>query len=261
MPSSIHNSEYTASDYSFIPAAPSARRAPCPALNALANHGYIPRSGTDITFSHLLHAVKNVYNLSFPLAFLLTVAGFLTCAKFTRNTPSHEETSWNSTSPTRSTSCWSLPFSWTLDLADLSARGWIKIAHDASLVHPSGIPSHAPDPALLENLLSAAQAEDGMTLEGLAAVHVERAQNLRHPLDSLHEQIVCGECALSWLVMGNPRTGVIDVDTLAQWFGEERLPKGWWDESKRPANPVGLRLARKTADTVQGFIDQANHVS
>ncbi|KAJ7255050.1 Chloroperoxidase [Mycena haematopus] len=197
-------------DYTFIPAGPSDKRSPCPALNALANHGYLPRNGTQITFTHLLHAIKAVYNLSLPLALLLALAGFLT------------------------------------------SRGWNKITHDASLVHASGIPSHAPDPALLSSFLSAASEheEAGLTLKGLAAVHALRERDLPHQLSSLHEQVALGECALGWLVMHNPITGVIDLDTLEQWFGEERLPHGWW-ESKRPAKEVGLIQARKTAGKVQ----------
>ncbi|KAJ7648167.1 Chloroperoxidase, partial [Mycena rosella] len=220
-------------DHSFVPEANPEKRSPCPALNALANHGYIPRSGTEITFSHLLHAVKDVYNLSLPLAFLLTVAGYATCAKFSLHT-----------------------MSWKLNLADLSARGWNKIAHDASLVHPSGIPSHTPDLALLENLLSAASRprSPGMTLEGLAVVHAARARNLPRPLSGFHAQVAFGECALGWLVMRNAQTGVIEVGTLEQWFGEERLPKGWQEDSSRPGNSVGLLQARKTAGQVQEYV-------
>ncbi|KAJ7194985.1 Chloroperoxidase [Mycena pura] len=222
----------------FLPASPTDRRSPCPALNSLANHGYLPRHGTQITFTHLLHAVKTVYNLSFPLALLLTVGAFLTCAKFSVN---------------RSWSWLPVSVAWTLDLADLSARGWDKIAHDAALVHVSGAPLHAPDPALLADLLAAARAQpkQGLTLRGLAEVHTARVRALppRRPLSSLHAQIAAGECALAWLVMRHPAAGVVEVDTLAQWFGEERLPDVW----QRPNEPVGLVQARINADEVQRF--------
>ncbi|KAJ7656224.1 hypothetical protein B0H17DRAFT_1213832 [Mycena rosella] len=141
--------------------------------------------------------------------------------------------------------------SWKLNLADLSARGWSKIAHHASLVHPSGIPSYTPDLALLENLLSAASrsGSPGMTLEGLAAVHADRARNLPRPLSGFHAQVAFGECAFGWLVMRNPQTSVIEVDTLEQWFGEERLPEVW-EDSRRFGNTVGLREVRETASQV-----------
>ncbi|KAJ7030091.1 hypothetical protein C8F04DRAFT_1187054 [Mycena alexandri] len=243
-------------DYTFIPAGASDKRSPCPALNALANHGYLPRRGTQITFTHLLHAIKSVYNLSLPLAFLLTLVGFLTCAKFSLRLRAHTPLSSPSSLSQRAQQLcrghrWRISLSWTLNLADLSARGWTKIAHDGSLVHASGAPSHAPDPALLSNFLAAAAAESspreetGLTLNALAAIHATRAQHL----NSFHEQIASGECALGWLVMRNPKTGVIDLETLKEWFGLERLPEGWWD--MRPARPVGLVEARKTAGEVQ----------
>ncbi|KAJ7500734.1 hypothetical protein B0H11DRAFT_1714086 [Mycena galericulata] len=252
-------------NYSFIPARGSDKRSPCPALNALANHGYISRRGTHIKFTHLLHAVKTVYNLTLPLAFLLTLVGFLTCAKFSLNTPTPEAPS-STKEPLRTSLCrgyrWKFSFSWTLDLADLSARGWNKITHDASLVHASGVPSHAPDPALLANFLSAAsrpapetQTPIGMSLRGLTVVHAARERNLPRPLNTFHEQVALGECALGWLVMHNPDTGAIPLETLAEWFGEERLPKGWWS-SKRPVRPIGLWLARRTAGNVQKFMKE-----
>ncbi|KAF8134679.1 hypothetical protein K438DRAFT_2126723 [Mycena galopus ATCC 62051] len=247
----------TFEQYPFIPARTSDKRSPCPALNALANHGYLPRHGTQITFIHLLRAIKAVYNLSFPLALLLTLAGFLTCAKFSINLPILKTQSSSIPrehtylfSPWRGYN-WRFSISWTLSLSDLSARGWNKIAHDGSLVHASGVPSHAPDPALLSNLLSTASASQkaGITLDWLAAVHALREHSLPRQLSTLHEQIALGECALAWLVMRNT-TGVIDLDTLEQWFGEERLPDGWWDW-KRPVKPVGLIQSRKTAGQVQ----------
>ncbi|KAJ7157944.1 Chloroperoxidase [Mycena crocata] len=243
-----------ADNHYFMPAGKSERRSPCPALNALANHGYIPRCGTNITFMQLLRAVENVYNLTLPLALLLTLVGFLTCAKFSLHSPSPKSPS--ATSPQKLTSLcrdsrWWLTVSWTLDLADLSAQGWNKITHDASLVHASGVSSHAPDPELVASLLRATPP-NGITLEGLAQVHAARERSLPSALSGFHEQVALGECALGWLVMRNLTTGTIEQDTLGQWYGEERLPVGWWN-SRRPVRPVGLLEARKTAGQAQQF--------
>jgi len=90
----------------------------------------------------------------------------------------------------------------------------------------------------------------GLTLRGLAAIHTSRERSLTRPLSGVHGQVALGECALGWLVMRNPATGVIDLRTLEQWFGEERLPDEWW-ECRRPVKPVGLLLAQKTAGEVQ----------
>jgi hypothetical protein len=46
----------------WIPAAliPGAVRSPCPALNSLANHGFLPRNGKDISVPHLIKACDGV---------------------------------------------------------------------------------------------------------------------------------------------------------------------------------------------------------
>lgn len=38
------------------------RRSPCPAVNVLANRGYIPRSGRDVSYEELSQAARDVYN-------------------------------------------------------------------------------------------------------------------------------------------------------------------------------------------------------
>ncbi|CAG8604223.1 17347_t:CDS:2 [Gigaspora margarita] len=43
---------------------PDDKRSPCPALNALANHGYLPRSGENITPSMLVKALQEGLNAS-----------------------------------------------------------------------------------------------------------------------------------------------------------------------------------------------------
>ncbi|KAJ6491685.1 Chloroperoxidase [Mycena vitilis] len=42
------------SKYGFIPPKPTDLRGPCPALSALANHGYLPRNGQNITIRSVL---------------------------------------------------------------------------------------------------------------------------------------------------------------------------------------------------------------
>ncbi|KAG7375960.1 hypothetical protein PHYPSEUDO_014779 [Phytophthora pseudosyringae] len=40
------------------------RRSPCPGLNALANHGYLPRNGQNIVKGELKTAIMNVFNMA-----------------------------------------------------------------------------------------------------------------------------------------------------------------------------------------------------
>ncbi|KAK1221159.1 hypothetical protein PQX77_016035 [Marasmius sp. AFHP31] len=39
-------------------------RSPCPWINALSNHGYLPRNGKNITIPAMLNAVEDVFNVS-----------------------------------------------------------------------------------------------------------------------------------------------------------------------------------------------------
>ncbi|KAF8955793.1 Chloroperoxidase [Flammula alnicola] len=246
---------------------PAGGRSPCPALNTLANHGYISRGGSNLTFFEVFWATVFVYNLSYPLAFLLTLGGFIASG-----TVSFHKISSNCLT------C--LIPSFTLDLASLSTRGSGKIAHDASFVHPNGAPSTSPDPALLKNLLQyASKTRDlhghpkgGLGLVDIAQFHSERVKSSPSPLDNIHNQIALGECALTWEVLRghkcsygrgcqledcktcsgiNHLEGVVPVARLEQWFGDERLPHGWWDAAGgRPAKSVGLLRTRRMANLI-----------
>ncbi|KAF7164830.1 hypothetical protein CNMCM5623_009257 [Aspergillus felis] len=52
------------------------QRGPCPALNALANHGYIPRSGV-VSFVDVIAAINNVYGMGVDLGTILAVMGLV----------------------------------------------------------------------------------------------------------------------------------------------------------------------------------------
>ncbi|CAF4377053.1 unnamed protein product [Adineta steineri] len=46
------------SEYQYQPPGPNDSRSPCPALNALANHGYLPRDGKNIPQEVLQRAAQ-----------------------------------------------------------------------------------------------------------------------------------------------------------------------------------------------------------
>ncbi|KAG1751766.1 Chloroperoxidase [Suillus lakei] len=206
----------------FIPATPGDRRSPCPALNALANHGYLPRNGQNIGLWHLICAVQEVYNLSFILAALLAMTGILLCGH-----------------------------AFCLDLDALAIHN--KIEHDASLVHANASgQQRAPtkvDPELLKSFLSYADPRRGMSLYDLAQVRISREAQLSHPLDLIHSQIGAGEAALCWLLLKED-SGRIPSSTLLQWYGEERLPDNW----ARPRHVIGLLNARAKAVEVANIM-------
>ncbi|KAJ5855615.1 Chloroperoxidase [Penicillium soppii] len=67
--------------HEYHPALPTDSRSPCPGLNALANHAYLPRSGKNIDLATLRNAVHDAYNYiptSFDGAFAQAVSFNLT---------------------------------------------------------------------------------------------------------------------------------------------------------------------------------------
>lgn len=95
-----HYARPSGADVSGFPPPNSAanHRSPCPALNSLANHGYLPRDGKNLTPELIRNAIVDVFNVDETLAERLT-----------------------------------RPLPQQLTLADLSVHGFIE--HDASLVH------------------------------------------------------------------------------------------------------------------------------
>ncbi|TFK69192.1 Cloroperoxidase [Pluteus cervinus] len=244
---SSSNSAFTFTSHPFVASTAQDSRAPCPALNSLANHGYIHHNGCEISFFSLLFAIHHIYNLSIPLSFLLTFVGFLSVGHIT----------WVSSS-----SHWiplALP-SWRINLSNLSQRGPHCITHDASLVHVNVYPSTTPDQSLVKHMLNFAShtGRDGLSLPELASLHSMQCKAIHTRLDNLHEQIALGECGLAWAVMRSRTTSseddVIPYSRLATWFGKEELPEDWWDVGgSRPKESIGLFEARERAEDVSRY--------
>ncbi|KAF7974519.1 hypothetical protein HWV62_11974 [Athelia sp. TMB] len=214
-------------NHKWMAAKPGDSRAPCPALNSLANHGYLPRDGKNIGFFALVGALREVYNLSIPLACLLSIVGILLCG-----TGLH------------------------LNLSDLAQHN--KIEHDASFAHADAVPGakYAPipvDPERFRRFLTYAALNNGLFIEDMAKARVAYEMQAT-PLNSIHSQIAQGEVALSWLTMKDA-SGKIPMATLKQWWGEERLPDGY----QPPAQVVGLLETRAKADSVASAIKKMKY--
>lgn len=91
----------TSSPHEYIPAKETDGRGPCPALNVLANHGYMyeinqayriqltifdgrPRDGKNISTTEFVSAITRIYNISYPLAYGLAIGGVALCGHGTR---------------------------------------------------------------------------------------------------------------------------------------------------------------------------------
>jgi len=209
----------------FVPAAGDDKRSPCPAINTLANHGYLPHDGKNVGFWQLVQALRSVYNLSLLLAVLFALGAFLLCGHALR-----------------------------LDLDKLALHN--RLEHDASLVHRDTLAGHAEapipvDPELLHTLVSLAHDEGGLSLDAFARLRVNRETQLTSPLDPIHSDLSKGEAALCWLAFKR-EDGQVPLSMVEQWFGQERIPEGW----APPAKGIGLFNLRQTVGQIATKMEQ-----
>ncbi|KAJ3804574.1 hypothetical protein F5876DRAFT_70520 [Lentinula aff. lateritia] len=151
-----------------------------------------------------------VYNISLPLALLLSVPGFLIYAQWEMYWVSEFESSLRIPS---------LPsISYTLTLSSLSLFGpGLKIAHRASLVHPNHL-SQCPDIGMVEEVLksktkmemktetqSGRAGGEGLILEDLARLRLSRERESQSDLESkkcrldrVHKQVALGEKSVNF---------------------------------------------------------------
>ncbi|KAB5592619.1 hypothetical protein CTheo_3945 [Ceratobasidium theobromae] len=190
--------------HEFQPPTPEDSRSPCPALNAAANHGYLPHSGKNLTFLQLTKVVHKLYGLSYPLAAALALGGILLCGSRGK-----------------------------INLDQLSKHN--KIEHDASLAHQDVREgdNKVISPKLVEELVADSSDGQGLSLNDFARARVRREGQSPVPLDKLHTRIAQGESVLSVMVMGDGQQ--MPCEAVKTWYGEDRLPAGW-----APQRTLGL---------------------
>ncbi|CAG8512355.1 7780_t:CDS:2 [Paraglomus brasilianum] len=177
-------------------------RSPCPALNILANHGYLPHDGKNLSAAQITEALNKHLNVSRGFAnFMARMAVYLVGSKG------------------------------VCSLEDFGKHNVIE--HDASLTRQDASLGNniKVDPSLVDDLLS--HAVDGrITIDTLA-----KFRNIRYE-DSLERNKDCcfgmkqrktayGESALLLSVLGQATNQEVDVETAKVILKEERLPDGW----------------------------------
>ncbi|KIJ59757.1 hypothetical protein HYDPIDRAFT_118099 [Hydnomerulius pinastri MD-312] len=213
----------TGNTHAYCPPQPGDLRSPCPALNTLANHGYLERNGKKVGVFDIVRALKEGYNLSTVLAYILAFGGLFILSQYR-----------------------------DMSLADLARHNLIE--HDASLFH---LDAHNDDEyaptAVDESLVKTLCNEGGryvpgrMTLEDVANIRVKREKEAR-PLDGVHSEIARGEMAIAIGVLGGKdvATKGLDLDVLRLWAAHERLPDDW-----KPDHVQGLWHTYKMATVVR----------
>ncbi|KAJ6596147.1 Chloroperoxidase [Mycena vulgaris] len=211
-------------------------RSVCPAINAMANHGYIRRDGKNISMYAIFSGLKACYGLSTPLAAFLTAGGWFLIKRIGR-----------------------------ISLLDLGVHGGVE--HDASVVHvdcPAG-QKDAPvavHPKLVDefarHVVEAASSGASHTLPEAEVVVTGhdivqtrlRREKLSKPLDALHAEIARGEMAIIlgvWQQSMGGREGA-PLPWMRTWLGEERLPEGWRPDHVETMHSVVKRASAMRAE-------------
>ncbi|KAJ6582238.1 Cloroperoxidase [Mycena capillaripes] len=199
-------------------------RSPCPGLNTLANHGYLPRTGKNITIPMILNAASDALNVNADTILPFAKFGLLS---------GDEDVS--------------------LNLDALKLHGLLE--HDASISRG--------DAALGDNLhfnetlfMVLADANPGVDYYNVtSAGQVMRARladslaNNPNVTSTPKEFILrSGESAAYLSVMGDPLTGVAKKEFVQIFFREERLPvaEGW----KKSTTPSTAQNSQALANKI-----------
>lgn len=204
-PPPARNLDMASTSYPFVAAGPDDSRSPCPALNALANHGYLPHDGKNISVFQLISALREVYGVSLPFAFGLAAGGVALCGK-----------------------------GFKLNLGDLCKHNAIE--HDASLVHrdvrETGGPlaTNKPDMELVKAIIDLSDGKY-VTLDNLIKAKLAREDQAQ--IDNTHgypnkllRTFSHGELILIMELLQRDGPGV-PVEWFREWIGNERIPEGW----------------------------------
>ncbi|KAF0400214.1 Cloroperoxidase [Gigaspora margarita] len=191
---------------------PSDKRSACPALNTLANHGYIPRDGENITSQILIKALQDVYNLSGALAGMATYNAVVSNG---------------------------LLFQKSYNLEEISKHNALE--HDASLTRKDkhlGDPLKV-DPELVDKFLEL-QVDGKINIDSVAKYREIRLNNSRENNPELtygfmQKVLSANEGVMLLNIFGASTNGEIDIGLLETFLKHEKLPEEWRKPEKAVA--------------------------
>ncbi|KAL3470346.1 Cloroperoxidase [Aspergillus californicus] len=191
----------------WIAPGPADSRGPCPGLNTLANHGYLPRDGRNITLDILKDGMLQGFNIANSDAVILFFPATWTSPAF--------------------------PFTDSFDLEDLGRHGILE--HDISL---SRSDAYFADPNPFNETVWAETTSyfttpmitvDQVAKARMARLATSKATNPEHSLSGLADGFSWGECATFFEIMADGTTGTVAKKFIEYWFRNERMPTeiGW----------------------------------
>ncbi|RLN06691.1 hypothetical protein BBJ28_00003027 [Nothophytophthora sp. Chile5] len=192
------------------------RRSPCPALNSLANHGYLPRNGQSITHAMLKEGIMSVYNIGSGVADVLV-----------SQVPD------------------------TIDMDYLGIHN--KIEHDASLAHTDAYYGYDPmtvNETLAEDLFARA-GDDGLLTNAIVAeTRKDRgvtcnAENPECTYGVQAQTLAFLEASVLLMALGTGDT--ISVEHARSFIIDEKIP----DDYTAPDTVVGIVAVLARAATLK----------
>ncbi|KAL9027063.1 MAG: hypothetical protein Q9180_007390 [Flavoplaca navasiana] len=244
----------------YAPVNPNDLRSPCPAINALANHGYLPRDGRNVLASEILNGMNHLGLGSF-LGYIFTHPIFL------ENPSKGVKSSWwtTVTHPFASAfAAYGMRDPGQKDSAGVACLNLDQLAlhnvveHDLSLTRRDFAQgdNNTPQADLIEDLLNASSNGKTITIDDFVKLRKRRyerqkADNPKLDFQGMQVQIACTEVALILKVLGNGSE--VPVEYVRAFFQEGRLPReeGW---SKRRWWTLGLVELNMLASKITGLL-------
>ncbi|GIZ39514.1 hypothetical protein CKM354_000289500 [Cercospora kikuchii] len=196
-------------------------RSPCPGINSLANHGFIPRDGKNLTPAIMVAGLKEGINVGADFGLLVGQTATLANRD---------------------------PLAGTFNLDDLRAHNF-PIEHDVSLSRQDVYQGNnlVFNQNVFNEVLGFYQGMNAATIPVAAQTIWSRVETQRrlNPDTLIYGPrqlfLSLGETSLYLSVMGDPLTGVAPVSYVKSLFENERLPyEQGWQKSLLETNFVTL---------------------
>ncbi|KAI8830275.1 Chloroperoxidase [Chytriomyces cf. hyalinus JEL632] len=191
-----------------IAASPTDSRGPCPALNALANSGALPRDGRRITAQMLKSAVETVFNVDASAKINALFAATKKDGSSSGNEVDQED---------------------VINLEDLSFHDNESAEHDVSFTRRDTFfgSSSYPEPEYIHALMNASADGESLTVADLVK---HRLTRFNHSLEHNPDLTFWGgqvlSCCIETYLIVNVfgRNGKISIQDARAFLGEERIP-------------------------------------
>ncbi|ESZ94018.1 hypothetical protein SBOR_5596 [Sclerotinia borealis F-4128] len=196
----------------WSPPGPGDVRSPCPAMNSLANHGFLPHNGRGFTIPDVIAALDTALNVGADFATAIGGAGLLSVPGNSLAT--------------------------SFDLDNLNEHNF-PIEHDASLSRADYFSSPTHDnysfnQTIFNQFFSFYSSHSHTSIPVAAAAkyareNYEEREDTRFSYEAQQFLSSYGETALYLSVLGDPVNGVADTEWVRVFFEQERLPyeEGW----------------------------------